>query len=132
MHGKFCFRPEADIDGRLFGVSESGRGCVMQHDEHFMFDRIISNLQSLFGYDLAGATALTQRYYDLFRDKSYCDSIGVCVQDVDYFNHEAPMGMAMRVHYHLGLKGDPSPQKYLLWRRDFQLKQRQLESGNRA
>ena len=104
----------------------------MQHDQDWMFDRIVSNLQSLFAYGPAEAAALTRRYYDLFRDASYCDSIGVGVQDDDYFNHEAPMGMAMRVHYYLGINGDPAPQNYLRWRREFQLAQRKVESGNRA
>lgn len=104
----------------------------MQHNENWLFDRIVSNLQSLFGYESAEAIALTQRYYDLFRDKSYCDSIGVGVQDDDFFNHEAPMGMAMRVHYHLGIKADHSRRNFLRWRREFQLAQRKRESRDRA
>ena len=104
----------------------------MQHSENWMFDRIVANLQSLFAHEPTDAVALTQRYYDLFRDKAYCESIGVVVQDDDYFNHEAPMGMAMRVHYYLSLKGDPAPQSYLFWRREFQLARRELESGSRS
>lgn len=104
----------------------------MQPSEKWMFDRIVANLHSLFEYGSAEATALTERYYELFRDQSYCDSIGVGVQDENFFNHEAPKGMAMRAHYYLGLKADPSPQSYLFWRRDFQLALRSLESGGQG
>lgn len=95
--------------------------------DDWMFGRIVSNLQSLFGYSTDEATSLSQEYYKLFRDESFCRSIGIDVQDQDFFEHEAPMGMAMRVHYYLGLKEDPGPQKFLLWRRDFQLRQRESE-----
>ena len=94
-----------------------------------MFDRIVSNLQSLFDYSSQKAVELTSEYYLLFRDKSFCDSVGIGVQDEDYFAHEAPMGMALRIHYYLGLKGDFDPQKFLQWRKDFLIQRRRIESG---
>ena len=98
-------------------------------ERDWMFDRIVSNLQSLFGYSSQKADEIATEYYVLFRDKTFCDSVGISVQDEDYFAHEAPMGMAMRIHYYLGLKGDFDPQKFLQWRKNFQIHQREIESG---
>jgi hypothetical protein len=83
-----------------------------------LFDRICSNMMLLFGYSEASARSLIIEYHQLFTDKSYCETLGIGVQDDDFFFHEAPMGMALRIHYFLGLKGNPSQSSFLEWRRD--------------
>ncbi|QWT21491.1 hypothetical protein KPL74_05670 [Bacillus sp. NP157] len=94
-------------------------------ESDWLFNRIVSNLQSLFGHSSDAAVALAMDYYRLFQDQTFCESIGISAQDKDFFEHEAPMGMAVRIHYYLALKGDPDPQKFLFWRRDFQLRLRE-------
>ncbi|CAJ0730480.1 hypothetical protein ACUXIW_003869 [Ralstonia pickettii] len=83
-----------------------------------LFERACTNMQSLFGYSEAAAWSLLAEYHRLFTDKSYCEELGIGVQDDDFFFHEAPMGMALRVHYFVGLKGTPSQSDFLDWRRD--------------
>jgi len=95
-----------------------------------LLERISSNMQFLFGYAPDEARALIVEYCKLFTDKTYCDSIGLRVQDDDYFFHEAAMGMAMRIHYYLGIKADPDPDTFLSWRKDFVLKMKESQRGN--
>lgn len=95
-----------------------------------LFERVSSNMQSLLGYGSAEAAALIAEYYKCFTDKAHCDALGVSVQDDDYFFHEAPLGMALRIHYYLGLKADPSPSAYLAWRKDFVAQMKGTERGS--
>jgi hypothetical protein len=67
-------------------------------------------------YSLAEAEALIREYYAKFTDAAYCQSLGIPVQDDDFFFHESAGGMALRIHYYLGLKGDPDPSKFIEWR----------------
>ena len=67
-------------------------------------------------YTQAEAESLVRDYYVKFTDPFYCRSIGVPVQDDDFFFHEGVRGMALRVHYYLGLEGDPAPSKFIEWR----------------
>jgi hypothetical protein len=55
-------------------------------------------------------------YYKQFTDPVYCESIGIPVQDDDFFFHEGIRGMALRIHYYLGIGGDPAPEKFIEWR----------------
>ena len=70
-------------------------------------------------YSPAKAESLVRDYYSKFTDHSYCKSIGVPVQDDDFFFHEGVRGMALRIHYYLGLGGEPAPAKFLEWRAAF-------------
>jgi hypothetical protein len=83
-----------------------------------LFELVCSRLASLFGYSEVDAWSLLTQYHRRFTDKSYCDSIGVDVQDDDFFFHEAPMGMALRVQYFVGLKDLPGKADFLEWRKD--------------
>lgn len=94
-----------------------------------LFERVSSNMQSIFGYSADEAWILITNYYSLFKTKSYCDSLGIGVQDDDFFFHEAPMGMAMRIHYYLALKADPNPRAFLLWRKDFVSRMKEAQHG---
>lgn len=67
-------------------------------------------------YSQAEAEALVRDYYVKFTDPSYCSSIGIPAQDDDFFFHEGVTGMALRIHYYLGLRGDPAPGKFIEWR----------------
>lgn len=62
------------------------------------------------------AESLVRDYYLKFTDASYCRSIGVPVQDDDFFFHESAQGMALRVHYYLVLRGNPDPHCFIEWR----------------
>lgn len=88
-------------------------------DLNYIFDMAVAELQARFEYSEDSAIALTQEYYRLFRDPEFCRSIGVAVQDEEFFFHEAPGGMALRIHYYLGLKADPDPGKFIEWRTQY-------------
>ena len=62
------------------------------------------------------AESLVRDYYLKFTDASYCRSIGIPVQDDDFFFHESAHGMALRVHYYLVLHGNPNPHRFIEWR----------------
>lgn len=67
-------------------------------------------------YAPAMASSLVSDYYSKFTDPSYCKALGIPVQDDDFFFHEGVSGLALRIHYYLGLGGDPTPAKYIEWR----------------
>ena len=62
------------------------------------------------------AELLVRDYYQKFTDASYCRSIGIPVQDDDFFFHESAGGMALRIHYYLVLRGNPDPHRFIEWR----------------
>ncbi|UJB19158.1 MULTISPECIES: hypothetical protein [Lysobacter] len=68
------------------------------------------------GYSKTEAESLVRDYYSKFTAPAYCKSIGVPVQDDDFFFHEGIAGMALRIHYYIGLEGDPAPEKFIEWR----------------
>ena len=84
-----------------------------------LFDCVVADMQAYFGYTTQAAEALVREYYTRFRDPQYCDSIHIPVQDDDFFFHESAGGMALRVHYYLGLKENPEPMKFIDWRTDY-------------
>ncbi len=94
-----------------------------------LFGLVSSNMQWMFEYSEADAWASIEEYYQLFTDKSYCNSQGIGVQDDDFFFHEAPMGMAMRIHYCLKLKGDPNSYAFLLWRKELMARLKEEQRG---
>ena len=94
-------------------------------DTNDYFCTVMSWLRSYFGYSESEACTLIHEYYRNFRDEEYCEKIGVAVQDDDFFWHERAGGMVLRIHYYLGLKGDPEPMKFIDWRADFN---KQLDS----
>jgi hypothetical protein len=83
---------------------------------NLLFERAASEMRQLFGYSEAEAWALIVEYYRLFTDSELCSRHGVVVQDADFFFHEAPLGMALRVQYFVGLKGLANRGGFLDWR----------------
>jgi hypothetical protein len=94
-----------------------------------LLERICTNMQELFHYSQADAWSLIGDYYRLFRDEAHCSRLGVAVQDDDFFFHEAPMGMALRIHYFLGMKEQARSASFLAWRKEFLT---QLKVGQRG
>jgi hypothetical protein len=89
-------------------------------DVNRLFDKVIRSMVYEFAYSYEGASSLARKYYELFRDEAYCKTINVPVQDDDFFFHEAANGMALRIHYYLGLKLDPDPRSFVKWRAEYQ------------
>jgi len=85
-------------------------------DTNMFFDDVISRLESDMGYSYSEACEMVRDYYDKFTDEGYCEKIGIPSQDDDFFFHEGVGGMALRIHYYLKLKEDPSPSKFIEWR----------------
>jgi hypothetical protein len=88
-------------------------------DTNALFDDIVGWMAGRLGYCAADAEALAYRYYMLFRDDAYCRGIGVPAQDDDFFFHEGIGGMGLRIHYYLGLGGEPDPHAFIAWRAEF-------------
>ena len=89
-------------------------------DVNRFFDRVVAEMQSRLGYTEQAAAALVHEYYTRFRDPEFCRQIHVAVQDDDFFFHEGVGGMALRVHYYLGLKLNPDRMSFIRWRAEFQ------------
>lgn len=85
-------------------------------DTNLFFDDIVSKLISDLDYSYEEASKITRDYYQKFTNVDYCRSIGVPVQDDDFFFHEGVGGMALRIHYYLKLNEDPNPRKFIDWR----------------
>jgi hypothetical protein len=88
-------------------------------DTNRFFDMVVTRLIQDFGYTSEEASSMVHSYYRSFRDEAYCKTINVPVQDDDYFFHESETGMALRIHYYLGLKADPDPRSFLKWRNEY-------------
>jgi hypothetical protein len=73
-------------------------------DTNALFDRAIDVLQARFEYSEIEAVELTKVYFETFKN----------VHDVDFFHHEEGSGIAERVHYFIGLNGDP--RGFIEWR----------------
>jgi hypothetical protein len=90
----------------------------ISHDEvlNTLFSDTALALQKLFKYPRAQAGELSRDYYRLFTDSDYCATLGIPVQDEDFFHHEGPFHLALRAHYYLNLKADPRPESFIKWR----------------
>lgn len=99
-------------------------------DVNDYFDTIVQGLSSSFGYPAAHSERLAREYYEKFTDPTYCESIGVWVQDDEFFFHEGALGMVLRVHYYLVLKGDPRRDAFIDWRKEFLIACRRGSDGS--
>lgn len=93
-------------------------------DVNDLFRLVATELQTAFGHSSADAEALAKEYYTRFTDAGYCESIGVPVQDDDFFFHESAEGIALRAQYYLVVKGPPDPFAFVQWRVNHYLAQR--------
>jgi hypothetical protein len=94
-------------------------------ETNILFDAVVSRLRGEFGRAYEDADTLAREYYIRFRDPEYCHKIHIPVQDDDFFHHEAPHGIAVRIYYYLVLKGDPDPDKFIDWRAEYYRRRRQ-------
>jgi len=88
-------------------------------DVNDYFDGIASASSLQFGYSASHSESLAREYYEKFTDPVFCNSIGFRVQDDEFFFHEGGFEMVLSIHYYLVLKGDPSREAYLRWRKEF-------------
>ena len=86
-------------------------------DTNQLFDDVVAELQAK--YRRNEAEAFVREYYEKFTSPDFCQSIGIPLQNDDFFHHESVGGMTLRVYYYLCLKGDPSPHSYIDWRAEF-------------
>lgn len=96
----------------------------MDDDVNDYFDMIVRSLTLSFGYCVSQSEDLVREYYRKFTDPIFCSSIGIIVQDDDFFFHEGAVGMALRIQYYLVLKGDPSREAFIDWRKEFIISRR--------
>jgi hypothetical protein len=100
-------------------------GWLPTQDEDFSayYGGNVGVLAVEFGHSFWPAVALARDYYEKFTDDAYCRSIGIPVQDEEFFWHEG-RSMAARIHYYLALRGDPDPGRFIDWRTDYQKRRR--------
>ena len=81
------------------------------------FNQVAEVLMQARGLEFSLAGQYISEYLGCFTDPTFCKSIGVPVQDSDFFFHESPGGMAARIVYYMVEKGnDPSPEAFIEWR----------------
>ncbi|HWV15049.1 MAG TPA: hypothetical protein VN030_06415 [Cellvibrio sp.] len=85
-------------------------------DTNIFFNTVLSLLQKECNYSYEESCSLIQEYYINFTNSEYCQKLGIPVQDDDFFFHEGAGGMALRIHYYLGLKANPEPEQFIEWR----------------
>lgn len=98
------------------------------NDMNLLLDKIVNRLCEYYSQDQA--ESLTIEYYLKFTDPAFCSSIGIPVQDEDFMHHESAGGMALRVHYYLGLGSDPSPHAFIEWRSNLDTRHAPRGDGN--
>jgi hypothetical protein len=77
----------------------------------------VSAVAHLLGtYSAEHASNLARQYYVSFTNETYCARIGIPLQDDDFFHHEGAREIALRIHYYLGIGGNPDPHSYIKWR----------------
>lgn len=94
-------------------------GVSMDEDVNDYFDMIVVSLSLSFGYCVSQSEDLVREYHRKFTDPIFCSSIGIGVQDEDFFFHEGVLGMALRIQYYLVLKGSPRRDAFIDWRKEF-------------
>ncbi|MDZ4691895.1 hypothetical protein [Terricaulis sp.] len=82
---------------------------------NFLFEQAAAVLERMYGYSRAASDVLMGECYRLFLDEGFCESLGIPVQDEEFFHHEGALYMAMRAHYYLTLKADPNPDRFIDW-----------------
>lgn len=95
------------------------RSISADADMNHFLSLVISQVGEYFSISEDEAEELVRKYYFLFLDKSFCDEIGIPVQDDDFLFHEGVGGVALRVYYYIFLKGNPDPYEFLRWQADF-------------
>lgn len=95
------------------------------------FCTVMSWLRTYFGYSESEACKLVQKYYSKFRDRKYCEKIGIPVQNDNFFWHQGAGDIALRIHYYLVLQGDPEPMKFIDWRIEFETQLRSQSIDNK-
>lgn len=85
-------------------------------DVNWYFAEIVKVLYWNYGCTIEVAERLASEYYAKFSNRDYCHSIGIPVQDDDYFFHEGAGGIAMRIYYCLVLKLEPDHGSFVEWR----------------
>jgi hypothetical protein len=110
------------------GYSMMHPKLTTDEDTNHLFDRVCLILEGIYSAD--EANAMVHEYYSSFRDPTFCARIHIPVQDDDFFHHQGDYDMALRIHYYLGLKGDPDPNKYVQWRAEYYRQRKQTKARN--
>ena len=88
-------------------------------DFNLLLNETAEDLQTRFKYSSEAAAALVEDYLKKFTDEDFCAEINIPVQNEDVFFHESAIGLALRVHYYLGMHADPNPVMFMNWRADY-------------
>ncbi|MBC3918115.1 hypothetical protein H8L32_11555 [Undibacterium sp. CY18W] len=93
-------------------------------DEVFLFERVVSHLQTTYKHTLEDAVRLVNEYYSNFTDPIFCKKFHIPVQNIDFFGHIEARGMADRVHYYQGLGHVPDERAFIDWQREIWIRRR--------
>lgn len=86
-------------------------------DEIYLFERVVSHLQSNHHYLPDDAVRLVNAYYANFTSQIFCNKFHIPVQNIDFFCHIEAISMADRVHYYEGLGYEPDERAFIDWQR---------------
>ncbi len=101
-----CEYENADLIGEWLPVDE---------DTHYLFYEIAMKLRSELNISLESAIGLVEEYYSKFTNADYCDSLGINVQDEDFFHSEG-IGMVYWIVFFVVEKNVPDYAKFVEWR----------------
>lgn len=85
-------------------------------DVNWLFGEMAKELIETFDHSDNAAAKLAKDYYVKFTSEQFCRSIGIPIQDHEFFHHESAGGLALRAQYYLVLQGDPDPYAFIQWR----------------
>lgn len=93
-----------------------GEWLPTDYDTNNLFHEVALKLSQELNISCKEAIEIVFNYYTKFTDITFCQSIGLPVQDDDFFHHEGVAGLVLRAVYYLVQKNDPNPSEYLNWR----------------
>ena len=73
------------------------RDIYPDDDTELLFEETSVVLQEWFHYSKELSSVYSLRYYLLFTSELYCNRMQIAVQDIDFFHHEGPIGLALRI-----------------------------------
>jgi hypothetical protein len=97
---------------------DASLSCGSEETER-LFDRIAKELVKRFGYSYKDAIVGIRGYYADMCEKALRRNNPNAMSVDDWFAHDGAFGMALRIHYVVGIGGNADSPEYLKWRSEF-------------
>ncbi len=92
-----------------------GKWLPTEEDTNLLFYEIARRLSSEIEISLRTAIDYTEKFYQKFTNKEYCELLGVKPFDDDFFHHEC-FGLLFYISYFIIDEKDLDLEKFRLWR----------------